>query len=160
MPIRIHTGLYVSNLLLYNHIEKFVQAGMKKGADATAQLFVELARENLSAAIEATGGHETGNLANNIYVVGADTGLANYARTDIKVNNAKGAAPYALWVEWGINAGKSVPANIKESKFKGHKYLTKTLKTFREGGAEVLAAKYIIKSLMSARSVSGLKKLV
>lgn len=162
--LSIHVGLKVSRLLLYGHIDKYVSYGMKRGARAVSSRFVEVAREKLSASISAKNGHESGNLSDSIFNRSANTGLMGYARWDVQVDTRR--APYALWAEYGSNAIDGLPyskggnRDYSKSKFKGHKYMEDTLRDFRRGDfATKLVAIEIVKALLSAKSVAGLKKL-
>ena len=88
-----------------------------------------------------------------------------FARWDVVVDTRR--APYALWIEYGRNARDGLPysksggRDYTKSKFKGHKYLSTTLKDFKQDSyATQLVAVEIVKALLSAKSIAGLKKLV
>lgn len=149
---------------IIKHIEEYVMRGANEGAKEVAFDIARKSREKLSEKISETGGHETGNLSQAIMVANADSGIPGFKRWDVIVDTNK--APYALWVEFGRRAGAALPyastgtKDFSKSKFKGHKFLTETVKEYSDSGlAVVIVTKKIIESLLGRSSSSALSRL-
>jgi hypothetical protein len=163
--IHIRAGMFVDVTLINNHLEKFIKVGMIKGAEAAAERFVQDARRNLTTSVMSYGGRETGRLSSSILSKSGDSGLTGLARWDVIVDTRR--APYAAWVELGRNANVGLPyskegsRDYSKSKFKGHKYLTRTLREFKTSNiATQIVAAEIVKALLSKRSIKAMKKIV
>lgn len=145
-------------------INKMIDKGAEKAVVKIAEGVAAQARTELSASIAKTGGNETGNLSSAIIVAQTGIGTPGMSRADIVVDTRR--APYALWVEMGRSSPEGLPysksggRDYSKSHFRGHHYMDKALSSYiNEGKALLITTEYVMKSLLSKRSMATFGRL-
>lgn len=162
MSIIVYTKMELPPI--FRHIDRFVGKGMRTSSKVVAHTAVNVARENLSVAVNNYGGKESGRLRGAINVMPGGYS-ETYARTDLYIDVQR--APYWAWVEFGRNAPVGLPysktggRDYSKSKFPGHSYLNNMFKMFKENGDSIVKSvgNIIVGELTGKKSVSALKNL-
>jgi hypothetical protein len=143
-------------------IYRTIIQGMDLAANVIATEVQLAARRYLVEGIAAYGapkkpGRGTGGLSQGIMVKEFKSGGAEYSRYDVYIDTK--LFPYALWVEWGRNAGSAKPyankggKDYSKSKFSGHLFLTKALEEFSSEKSRDIARECILGSLFTKKRI-------